>query len=262
VIKAVLLAENGEGTMDGQHLCQFISPGMQKTECEHRNDICALGQKIHACGYIASTDGNISLRLDADRILISPTQMSKAMMRPVDLVVTNMKGQKLCGFREPTSEIAIHLLIYSMRPDVNAVCHAHPPVSTGYAAANIPLNQPLLSEMILSLGSVPLAPYGTPGTPELSESIAPLLRDHDAILLANHGVVTFGLDLLTAFFRMETTEHCARITLVTTLLGRQALLSSNDVEKLLLARDRYRYQETSERGDIARISREKMVPDQ
>ena len=133
----------------------------------------------------------------------------------------------------------MHLLIYRHRPDVNAVCHAHPPVATGYAAAGIPLNKALLCELVLSLGCVPVAPYGTPGTPELADSIEPFVDGYDAILLANHGVVTYGHDLLTAFFRMETTEHFARVALVTEMLGKQVLLSSGDVEKLVAARARY-----------------------
>ncbi len=133
----------------------------------------------------------------------------------------------------------MHLLIYCRRPDVNAVCHAHPPVATGYAAAGLPLNKALVSELVLALGCVPVARYGTPGTPELNEALEPLVQHYDAVLMANHGVVTYGPDLLTAFFRMETVEHFAWVSLVTELLGKQVLLSSGDVEKLLAARARY-----------------------
>ena len=115
------------------------------------------------------------------------------------------------------------------RPDVHAVCHAHPPVATGYAAAGLPLNKALVSEVVLALGCIPVARYGTPGTPELSEALEPLVQHYDAILMANHGVVTCGPDLLTAFFRMETVEHFARVSVVTELLGKQVLLSGGDV---------------------------------
>jgi L-fuculose-phosphate aldolase len=216
-----------------------ISPGALKTEEEHRRDICAVGQWIHQRGYVASTDGNISLRLDPRRILTSPTGISKGMMEPDDMVITDQNGTKLSGRRNPSSELAMHLLIYRRRPDINAVCHAHPPVATGYAAAGIPLNKAILAELVLSLGCIPVAGYGTPGTPELTEAIEPLVQSYDAILMANHGVVTYGQDLLTAFFRMETTEHFARVALVTELLGKQVLLSGGDVEKLLAARARY-----------------------
>jgi L-fuculose-phosphate aldolase len=216
-----------------------ISPGALKTEDEHRRDICTAGRWIHELGYVASTDGNISLRLDPRRILTSPTNISKGMMAPDDMVITDLDGQKLSGRRNPSSELAMHLLIYRRRPDINAVCHAHPPVATGFAASGVPLNKAILSELVLSLGCIPVARYGTPGTPELTAAIEPLVQSYDAILMANHGVVTYGQDLLTAFFRMETTEHFARVTLVTELLGKQVLLSSGDVEKLLAARKRY-----------------------
>jgi L-fuculose-phosphate aldolase len=133
----------------------------------------------------------------------------------------------------------MHTVIYRRRPDVNAICHAHPPTATAYAAAGLPLNRAMLAELVVSLGCIPVAPYGTPGTSELTQSIEPLLENHDAILLANHGVVTYGPDLLTAFFRMETTEHFARVALATELIGRQVLLSGDDVAKLLAIRARY-----------------------
>jgi len=216
-----------------------ISPGALKTEDEHRRDICAAGRWIHGLAYVASTDGNISVRLDPRRVLTSPTGISKGMMTPDDLVITDLNGAKLSGRRNPSSEIAMHLLIYRRRPDIHAVVHAHPPTATGYAAAGIPLNRAILAELVVSLGCIPVARYGTPGTPELTDAIEPLVQDYDAILMANHGVVTYGPDLLTAFFRMETTEHFARVALVTELLGKQVLLSGGDVEKLLAARARY-----------------------
>jgi L-fuculose-phosphate aldolase len=220
-------------------LPETILPGALKTEEEHRRDLCTAGRWLHQRGYTPSTDGNVSLRLDPRRILASPTGISKGMMEPDDLVITDLQGNKISGRRNPSSELAMHLLIYRRRPDVFAICHAHPPVATGYAAAGMALNQALLSECVMALGAVPVARYGTPGTPELSEAIEPLIQDHNAILLANHGVVTYGSDLLTAFFRMETTEQFARIALVTVVLGKQVLLSGEDVEKLLAARTRY-----------------------
>lgn len=216
-----------------------ISPGALKSEEDHRRDICTVGGWMHERGYVASTDGNISLRLDSWRILASPTCMGKGMMAPDDMVITDLEGRKLSGGRNPSSELAMHLLIYRLRPDINAICHAHPPVATGYAAAGIPLNKALLCELVIALGSVPVARYGTPGTSELADAIEPLVQSHDAILMANHGVVTYGPDLLMAFFRMETTEHFARVALVTELLGKQVLLSGGDVEKLIAARARY-----------------------
>src|SRR5438034_10793323 len=176
--------------------------------------------------------------------------MSNGMMRPEDLVVTDMYGKKLEGRRNVSSEIAMHLLVYQRRPDVNGVVHAHPPTATGYAAAGLPLNKAIVSEVVLSLGCIPLARYGTPGTPELTEALMPLVGAFDAILMANHGVVTYGPDLLRAYFRMETVEHFAKISLVTELLGRQVLLSETDVDKLLAARQRY-FQRRRARAEVA-----------
>ena len=216
-----------------------ISHGAMKTEHEHRRDICVVGRWMHDRGYVASTDGNVSVRLGPERILTSPTCMSKGMMNPEDLVVTDLEGHRVNGFRNASSELAMHLLVYRLRPDVNAVCHAHPIVATGYAASGIALDKPILCELVIGLGSVPVANYGTPGTSELTESLEPLVQGHDAILMANHGVVTYGPDLLTAFLRLETTEHFARVALVTELLGKQKLLSHADVEKLVAVRARY-----------------------
>jgi len=216
-----------------------ISHGAMKTEHEHRRDICIVGRWMHDRGFVASTDGNASVRLGPDRILTTPTCMSKGMLNPEDLVVCDLEGRRVNGFRNASSELGMHLLIYRLRPDVNAICHAHPAVATGYAAAGMALDKPILCELIIGLGTVPVARYGTPGTSELTEAIDPLVQGHDAILMANHGVVTYGPDLLTAFLRLETTEHFARVALVTELLGKQKLLSHADVEKLVAARARY-----------------------
>lgn len=220
-------------------IAETISPGAVKSEDEHRRDICTVGRWIHSRAFVVSTDGNISVRLDSRRVLTSPTAISKGMMAPDDLVITDSRGRKLSGRRDPSSELAMHNLIYSRRPDVNAVVHAHPPTATAHAAAGIPLNKALLSELIIALGCIPVAQYGTPGTQELSDALEPMVQHYDAILLANHGVVTYGPDLLTAFFRMETVEHFAQVSFMTELLGKQVLLSGRDVEKLLVARARY-----------------------
>jgi L-fuculose-phosphate aldolase len=240
---------------------EILHPGALKTEEEHRRDICLVGRWIHERGFVAATDGNISVRLDPQRVLTSPTGISKGMMLPDDLVVTDMDGRKLSGRRNPSSELAMHLLIYRRRPDVHAVVHAHPPVATGYAAAGIPLNKALISEVVLALGCIPVARYGTPGTPELTEALEPYVTSYDAILMANHGVVTYGADLLSAFFRMETTEHFARVSLVTELLGKQVLLSSADVEKLLAARARYGLTTAAQVGAECPVTAESLAGD-
>ena len=210
-----------------------------KTEQQHRDEIVRFGKLLHQTGLVAATDGNLSVRLENGHILCTPTLMSKGLMEPEDLVVVDQQGKKVSGGREVSSEIAMHLFIYGRRPDVGGVVHAHPPTATGYAAAGIALDSALCSEIIVTLGSVPLANYETPGTPELAEALAPLLAEHDAILMANHGVVTCGADLLNAYMNMETVEHFAKIALVTHLLGKQQPLSDQHVDKLREMRLKY-----------------------
>src|SRR5437016_6584065 len=150
-----------------------------------------------------------------------------------------MKAQLVKGERKASSEIAMHLLICEMWPDIHAVVHAHPPYATAYAAAGIPLNKALISEVVLALGCIPLAEYGTPGTPELTDQLLPFIKNYDALLMSNHGVVTYGTDLEDAFNRMDTVEHFAKISIYTKILGRERLLSSEDVEKLWVQRQKY-----------------------
>lgn len=203
------------------------------SERQHREDVIRFGKLLHRKGYVAATDGNLTVRLNNDTVLTTPTGMSKGLMEPEDLVLVDMNGRKLDGRRSASTEIAMHLLIYRLRPDVHGIVHAHPTTATGYAAAGIPLNKALISEVVLSLGSIPLARYGTPGTPELSNALEPLIADNDAILMANHGVVTYGDTLLRAYMKMETVEHFAKIALITHLLGQQQPLSEEAVEKLV-----------------------------
>jgi L-fuculose-phosphate aldolase len=210
-----------------------------KTVQEHKDEIVQYGKLLHQTGLVAATDGNLSVRLGDGTVLCTPTLMSKGMMTADDLVIVDPLGQKVSGRRGVSSEIAMHLFIYRNRPDVNAVVHAHPPTATGFAAAGMPLDSALCSEIVITLGTVPLANYETPGTPELAEGLAPLVGGHDAILMANHGVVTYGEDLLTAYMNMETVEHYAKIALVTHMLGKQKPLSDTHVSKLREIRQKY-----------------------
>lgn len=212
---------------------------MPKTEQEHRQDILDVGKLVYQKGWVAANDGNISVRLDERRILCTCTGVSKGMMTSEDLIICDLNGNQMEGSRARTSEIAMHLTIYQMRPDVSAVVHAHPPVATGFAVAGRPLNLAILPEVIVGLGCVPLAEYGLPGTPALTEGMLPYLPKYDAILLANHGLVCYGEEIYRAFFRMETVEHFARITLVAELLGGPRVLPRDEVAKLFASRARY-----------------------
>jgi L-fuculose-phosphate aldolase len=212
---------------------------MQQTEQQLRQEMVRIGRMMSEKGWIAACDGNLSARLPGDRVLVTPAGACKGMLQEDDPIVCTLDGEKIEGKGHPTSEMHMHLTIYRMRADAGAVVHAHPPTSTGFAAAGRELNLGLLPEVIIGLGSVPLAPYGTPGTPALGESLLPYVEQHDAVLLANHGAVTWGEELMQAYFRMEKVEHFAQITLVAELLGGARALPRREIETLFAARARY-----------------------
>jgi L-fuculose-phosphate aldolase len=229
---------------------------MSWTERELRQQIVEIGRLLYQKGWVAANDGNITARLDAERILSTPTQVSKGLMREDDLIVCDMLGNKVEGRRERTSEILMHVTIYEMRPDVQAVVHAHPPVATGFAVAGRALDLALIPEVIINLSCVPLASYGLPGTSELSETLKPFIPEYDALLMANHGAVTYGPELFRAFFNMETVEHFARITLVAELLGGPKLLPREEVRKLCDARSRYGLPRRSASSPVSPVAAE------
>jgi len=212
---------------------------MQKSEPELRQDIVDIGRLVYQKGWVAANDGNISVRLDNHRILVTPTRISKGMMRVEDLIIVDHSGNKLEGDRECTSEILMHCTIYNLRPDVRSVLHAHPPTATGFATAGRPLDLALLPEVVIGLGYVPLAGYGLPGTPELAGQMMPYIPKYNAILMGNHGVVSYAEDVYKAFFNMETVELFARITFVAEMLGGPKVLPKVEVDKLLDSRARY-----------------------
>jgi len=209
------------------------------TERKYREEIVHYGRMLHEHGFVAAMDGNLSVRLDGDRVLVTPTCVSKGAMKAADMVIVDLDGQQVAGRRNVTSELGMHLLIYRTRPDIQAIVHAHPPTATGFAAAGIPLTEPLVCEVVMGLGCIPLARYGTPGTSELAQTLEPYVPGYDAILMSNHGVVAYGDTLEHAYMKMETVEHFAQIALVTHLLGRQQPLKEVEIEKLLMARTKY-----------------------
>ncbi len=204
-----------------------------------RADIVEAGRRMYARGYVASNDGNISARLDDERLITTPKSVSKGFMTPDMMVVVDRQGQKLSGDRDPSSELPMHLEVYRNRPDVGAVCHAHPPLATGFAVAGIPLTRAVLAEVITTLGSIPIAEYGTPSTAELPEAVRKYIKAHDGMLLANHGAVTCGPNVMAAYYKMETIEHFAKISLVARLLGGENLISRDEVERLQGLRGMY-----------------------
>lgn len=204
-----------------------------------RQEICRIGGLLHHNGFVAGCDGNISVRLGKNLVLSTPTSMCKGMLQPTDLVLVNMDGEMVNGTRKVSSEIAMHLLFYYMRPDVTAVVHAHPPIATAFAASGLALSEPLVAEAVITFGEIPLAPYAPPGTAELSDSLRPLIAGHDAILMGNHGVVTCGHGLSNAYMNMEKVEHYAKIVLVSHQLGTPRPLPPHEVRKLQEARQNY-----------------------
>jgi L-fuculose-phosphate aldolase len=208
-------------------------------EAQLRADIVEVGRRLYARGYTASNDGNISVRLDAGRLLMTPKSVCKGFMTPAMMCITDLDGRKLAGERDPSSEMQMHLEVYRQRPDAQAVVHAHPPIATGFAVAGIPLDRAVLAEVVTTLGSVPIAEYATPSTKELPEAVRKYVKAHDGMLLANHGALTLGADLFAAYYKMETIEHFAKISLVARLLGGERLLSRQEVDRLQGLRGMY-----------------------
>jgi L-fuculose-phosphate aldolase len=209
------------------------------TESQLRADIVEVGRRMYARGYTASNDGNISVRLGSDRLLMTPKSVCKGFMTPDMMCITDLNGRKLQGDRDPSSEMLMHLEVYRQRPDVAAVVHAHPPTATGFAVAGIPLDRAVLAEVLCTLGSIPIAEYATPSTQELPDAVAKYIKAHDGMLLANHGALTVGADLFAAYYKMETVEHFAHISLVARMLGRENLIAREEVLRLQELRGTY-----------------------
>jgi L-fuculose-phosphate aldolase len=210
-----------------------------RTEEQIRADIVECGRRLWHRGFVASNDGNISVRLDDRRLITTPTAVSKGFMTPDMMVITDLDGKKISGERNASSELKMHLEVYKHRPDVRAVVHAHPPTATGFAVAGIPLDRAVLAEVITTLGSIPIAEYATPSTEELPAAVRRYIKAHDGLLLANHGALAIGGDVFAAYYRMETIEHFATISLVARTLGREHLLSRGEVDRLQGLRGMY-----------------------
>lgn len=204
-----------------------------------REELVEIGRRVYERGYAAANDGNMSARLDDGTVLITPTRISKGFMKPDDLIIIDMKGNLLQGGKKPSSESDFHLKIYRDRPDVMSVCHAHPPYATGFAVAGIPLDKMVLPEVIIRLGVVPVVEYGTPGHADLYDQISKHLKNHVAFLLANHGALTIGSNVMDAYDKMETLEQAAKIQFVAYQLGKVNTLGKEQVEKLILLRERF-----------------------
>lgn len=196
-------------------------------------DVC---RRLYERGLIVASDGNVSCRIDADRFLTTPSGMCKGFLSPEDLVVVDLAGRALAGARKPSTEFGMHAAVYRTREDVEAVVHAHPPTATAFSVAGRSLMAPILTEVVIGLGAIPTAPYATPGTPEVGEGVARLIADYDCCLLDHHGAVTVGSDLYEAFYRMETVEQTAKVSLCAHTLGGPIPLSADQVAALAATR--------------------------
>ena len=208
---------------------------------ETREIMCDICHKTWQLGWVAANDGNLSVKLPNGNFLATPTGISKSFITPEKLVVIDGEGNVLeaeNGYR-PSSEIKMHLRCYKEREDVGAVLHAHPPTATGYAVAHVPLDCYTMIETVAAIGSIPVTPYGTPSTYEVPDAIAPYLQEHDVLLLANHGALTVGADAITAYYRMETLELFAKISLTAHLLGGEKEISEENIQKLIDLRKYY-----------------------
>lgn len=203
-------------------------------EYECKQQICHIGKRMYDSGFVAANDGNITVKLSECEIITTPTGVSKGFMTPEMLIKVDMEGNVLEGGGNwrPSSELKMHLRIYKDRPDVRAVVHAHPPHATTFAIARTPLNKPLIAEAIVTLGCVPVAEYGTPSTNEVPDAVAVYAEHFDAVLLANHGALAWGEDLITAYHKLESVEFYAKLTLLSAQLGRAHELSIDQIEKL------------------------------
>jgi L-fuculose-phosphate aldolase len=189
-------------------------------------------RRLYENRFVTAMDGNVSARLANGNVLTTRSAINKGRVTESDLVEVQPDGTPVTLSMKPSTELGMHLFIYNNRSDVQAVVHAHPTYATGFAAARIPLTDCVFPEVIVGLGAIPLASYATPSTAEVAESLAPYVNNSDAILLANHGVVTYGSNLDDAYFKMEKVEHAAHITFVARMLGGEKPLSNREVEKL------------------------------
>jgi L-fuculose-phosphate aldolase len=205
-----------------------------------RKLLVEVGRRMHEKGLVAGVDGNLSILLGPDTLLITPSGAAKGRLSEEDLVLVDLEGKVVSGNRQPSSEMLMHLFVYKRRPDVKACCHAHPPYATAFSVIGKELPDNVLPEVILSVGKIPLTEYAPPGTKAVPESLEPFVNDHDAFLLRNHGILTVGGTMEDAYNRMETVEHFARILYISRGVGTVDFLENSEVRRLERIRENLR----------------------
>lgn len=226
---------------------------MSGREWQIKEQMCEIGRRVWIKGYVASNDGNFSFRVGENRVLATPTMISKGFMQPEDIVTLDLSGRQLDGHRQPTSETRLHLGIYQQRPEVKAVIHAHPPHATAFAVAGEPVPKCILPEVEIFLGEIPIARYETPGSQAFADTLKPFLGDFSLFLLANHGALALGEDLEQAYYRMETVDHYCRILLYTMQLGQPKQISQEKMAELFQLKERLGFYDrrTQAGGDVS-----------
>ncbi|GIW87055.1 MAG: L-fuculose-phosphate aldolase [Isosphaeraceae bacterium] len=202
-------------------------------EWKLREEMCEIGRRVYNKGFAAANDGNISYRLDENRVLCTPTRVSKGFMKPDDLCIVDMEGNQISGKRKRSSEILLHLTIMKHRPDVRSCVHCHPPHATAFAVAHEPIPKCTMPEFEVFLGEVAITPYETPGGQKFADTVVPYIKDTDVILLANHGTITAGSDLIDAYFKTEIIDAYCRILLLARQLGSVYYYSDEKAAELL-----------------------------
>lgn len=217
-----------------------LSQKKYMSEKQAKEAILDIGQRMYVRNFVAANDGNISIKTGENEIWATPTGVSKGFMKKKMLVKVDLEGKVLEGTYKPSSELKMHLRAYKENPDIQSVCHAHPPICTSFAIAGIPLDTPVLAEAIITLGDVPVAPYAELGSQEVPEVIAPYCHTHNGVLLANHGAVTWAEDAYAAYYRLESMEYYANILLITgKILGKQNEFTKEQIDRLLAMREKF-----------------------
>ncbi|CAN5707884.1 class II aldolase/adducin family protein [soil metagenome] len=230
---------------NGNHRPSFALPP-RVSEWKVKEQMCDIGRRIWLKGFCAGNEGNHSYRLSENRVLCTPTGVSKGQLKPEDICVVDMNGDQISGARKRTSEIQLHLAIYKARRDVRAVVHSHPPHATAFAVAGVDLPTCIHPEAEVFLGAVKTARYVTPGDQRLGDSILPYVKDSNTILLQSHGVVTYGDDLERAYYQLEIVDAYARILILAKQVGSIRPLEPGEMKELLVLKGRFGMSDTRE----------------